>query len=447
MLRVRKKIVWHPVVLGAFLGLLPVLGWPQQKYTRTDREIAEGMLQNISADIHNHYYDTKLHGVDWDARVQEAKRNIDAATSLISAMSAIEALLNSLNDSHTFLLPPPITHVHDYGFQMEMIGDRCYVIRVRSDSDAEKKGLKPGDEILAVNDNPVSRKTFWRIVYIFDVLRPQLGLRLTLSDEASRQRQLEVMASFRLSTVPLDFLQQGVNQRRRDWDDAHHLIRARYFEKGDGLLVVKIPEFIYSKSEADGIIGKMRAHTGVVLDLRGNTGGSVDTLDRLLGGMFENDVKVCDRVGRDSTKSISTTGQHNSAFTGKLVVLVDSGSASASELFARVVQLEKRGVVVGDRSSGKVMAARIYPHEVSVNTRVYYGVSVSEADLVMADGKSLEHVGVEPDIVILPTPRDLASKRDPVMAKAAELVGVQLSPEQAGPILPYEESERLDIAH
>lgn len=238
----RNRFAWCSVVCAALFGSLSLLGWAQQ-YTRTDREIAEGMLQNVSADVQKYYYDDRLNGIDWQARVQEAKKRIDAAQSLNSAMSEIATLLNTLNDSHTFLSPPPRTHVHDYGFQMEMIGDRCYVVRVRSGSDAEKKGLKPGDEILAVNENLVSRNNFSRMVYIFNVLRPQPALRLRLADGVNRQRQLEVTAHFQLSTVPQYFLAQGFNQRNRDGNDAYRLLKARYFEKGDALLVVKIRAF------------------------------------------------------------------------------------------------------------------------------------------------------------------------------------------------------------
>jgi len=401
------------------------------------------MLRDADADVQKHYYDSKFHGIDWRARVQEARKNLETARSMDDAVSEIAALLDSLHDSHTFLLLPPRTHVHDFGFQMEMIGDRCYVVRVRAGGDAEKKGLKQGDEIRAVNGYPVSRKDFRRLVYIVNVLRPQPELRLTLMDARGGQRELEVMARFQLSTVNRYFLHQGINVRVRDAEEERRILRARYFEKGDDLLVVKIPEFSFSASEVDTMVGKMRAHRGVVLDLRGNPGGYVDTLDRLLGGLFQNDLKILDRVGRDATKSVSVTGRHHDAFTGRFAVLIDSESASASEVLARVVQLERRGFIVGDRSSGSVMESRLYPHEVALDSKFSYAISLTDADLVKTDGKSLEHVGVEPDTMILPTDQDLANNRDPALAKAAGLVGARLSPEEAGTILPYIESNQF----
>jgi len=429
-------------LLAILCGFVPVAGW-SQRYTRSDRELAESMLRDADADVQKHYYDSKFHGIDWRARVQEARKNLETARSMDDAVSEIAALLDSLHDSHTFLLLPPRTHVHDFGFQMEMIGDRCYVVRVRAGGDAEKKGLKQGDEIRAVNGYPVSRKDFRRLVYIVNVLRPQPELRLTLMDARGGQRELEVMARFQLSTVNRYFLHQGINVRVRDAEEERRILRARYFEKGDDLLVVKIPEFSFSASEVDTMVGKMRAHRGVVLDLRGNPGGYVDTLDRLLGGLFQNDLKILDRVGRDATKSVSVTGRHHDAFTGRFAVLIDSESASASEVLARVVQLERRGFIVGDRSSGSVMESRLYPHEVALDSKVSCAISLTDADLVMTDGKSLEHVGVEPDTMILPTDQDLANNRDPALAKAAGLVGARLSPEEAGTILPYIESNQF----
>jgi C-terminal processing protease CtpA/Prc len=153
--------------------------------------------------------------------------------------------------------------------------------------------------------------------------------------------------------------------------------------------------------------------------------------------MFDKDVKLADRVGRKEKKPEIAKGIHN-PFSGKLAVLVDSNSASAAEMFARVMQIEKRGVIIGDRTSGSVMEARHYEEKLGTDTVVFYGASITESDLIMADGKSLEHTGVTPDEVTLPTAEALAKGTDPVLARAAEMLGVKLSIEEAGKAFPYE---------
>jgi len=119
------------------------------------------------------------------------------------------------------------------------------------------------------------------------------------------------------------------------------------------------------------------------------------------------------------------------------VVLVNSESMSAAELFSRVVQIEKRGRVLGDKSAGRVMEAQFYQHQLSGRAIVYWA-SVTVADLVMTDGKSLERVGVTPDEVMIPTASDLAKGADPVLAYAAGTLGVKMNPEEAGKLFPYQ---------
>ena len=392
------------------------------------------MLNDVADDVKRHYFDPQFHGLDWDAKVRDAKEKIDKADSMNRALTHVAALLDSLNDSHTFFLPPPRPYTHDYGFQLLMVGDHCYITHVRPGSDAESKGLKPGDEIVTLNGYTPTRDDFWRMQYLFWILRPQPGLQLHLRAPDGSERQVAVMAKFRqlppvVGNEMYDYVLQSEN--------AEDLMRARYAERGNGFLIVKFPEFLPLSSEIDSVVAKMRKYDAVVIDLRGNPGGSLDTLISFLGAIFDDRVKVGDEIRRNSTKPLETEPHHR-AFTGKMVILVDSQSASAAELFSRVIQLQKRGQVIGDHSSGSVMGAVHYIHKTGLGNFTIYGASITEIDIKMTDGQSLEHKGVTPDMLILPTASDLANGRDPVMAKAAELLNVQLSPEDAGKLFPYE---------
>jgi C-terminal processing protease CtpA/Prc len=322
-----------------------------------------------------------------------------------------------------------------------MVWNRCFVTRVRPHSDAEAKGVKPGDEILTINGYKVVRDNYRKITYIFSVLRPQVRLRLMLQGPSGAQRQVDVEAKIR-ETKRLSDLTFGSGggdfwDLIREEQTEEHLMRARYYEVGDQLLVLKVPAFYFSSIDVESMIGKARRHANLIIDLRGNPGGSVETLKYLVGGVFDKKVKIADRQGRKETKPETAKSMHE-PFTGKLSVLVDSNSASAAELFARVVQLEMRGAVIGDATSGSVMEAKYFGERLGADTIVPYGVSVTEFDLIMNDGKSLEHVGVMPDEIVVPTATALAKGHDPVLAHAAESLGVKITPEDAGKAFPYE---------
>ena len=185
------------------------------------------------------------------------------------------------------------------------------------------------------------------------------------------------------------------------------------------------------------MMGKARNFKSLIIDLRGNGGGYVKALEQLSGYFFDREVKIFDEKFRKETKT-SKAKPRPDLFKGNLFVLVDSESASASELFARLIQIEKRGQVIGDRSSGAVMVSRFFDHKSGVGSVLYFGTRVTVADAVMSDGKSLENTGVVPDITMTPDGLDLAAKRDPVLAHAAKLAGVELTPERAGALFPKE---------
>jgi len=239
--------------------------------------------------------------------------------------------------------------------------------------------------------------------------------------------------------MDLTFAQGGTDtwDLIREDENNSRLNRHRYVEMDDGLFIWKMPAFNLDESKVDDMVGKFKKSQALVLDLRGNGGGYEITLLRLLGNVLDHDVKLGDIKRRKETKPIVAKTRKD-VFAGKLVVLIDSESGSAAELFARMIQLEKRGTVIGDRSAGAVMRAMFYDHQTGLEVIVPYGVSITDADIVMTDGNSLEHVGVIPDEIKLPTPADMAAKRDSVLSYAISVVGGKITPEKAGELFPIE---------
>ncbi len=228
----------------------------------------------------------------------------------------------------------------------------------------------------------------------------------------------------------------------REWLRNYHAQkdRSRYSTIGNHVLLWKLPDFVINPAEVDGLLNRARSYDTMILDLRGNPGGLRATLDKFIGGFFDHDINIGQLRGRREVSPETAKSRGSKAFKGKLIVLIDSKSSSAAEIFARVAQLEKLGSVLGDRSAGAATEAQDYVHAVRLDATnvAQYRARITVANLIMNDGKSLERVGVSPDESVLPTQADLAAGRDPALARAIELTGTKISAEEAGKIFPLE---------
>jgi C-terminal processing protease CtpA/Prc len=376
-----------------------------------------------------------MNGLDWNAVTSNARAKIAESNSLNEALTQIAIAVDTLHDSHTVFEPPTRPYHLDFGFDYQMIWSLCFVTRVRPGSDADAKGLKPGAQILKINGTAPTRQSLRSIEYLDYVLNPRPEMNIEVQYPSSEAQKIEVKAKMTLSKdlayrpgagVRYDVIRQSQN--------AAHRMRMQYTQIGD-VVILKFPWFFYDADDFYTLSGKIRKGKALIVDLRGNPGGAVDTLKYFTGMFFDHDVKLFDKVERKKTSPEVAKSERHIYFSGKVTVLVDSESASAAEIFARVMQLEKRGTVIGDRTSGSVMEATSFYYG---SSGVDYGAEVTFANLIMTDGKSLEHHGVNPDEVSLPQPDDLRSGRDPVLAHAAQALGVTISPEAAGKLFPYE---------
>jgi C-terminal processing protease CtpA/Prc len=436
----RQLILAVACVATLFTAVPTATLFSQQKMDAVNLFRAQGMLRDAYQDVKKYYYDPKYHGVDIDALYRDYNSRMQNAASVSQAFSLIASYLDALHDTHTFFSPPPRPYRLDSGYRLQMYGESCFITRVRPGTDAESK-VHPGDQVLGYNSYAVSRSAIWQMNYYFTNLAPQQVSNLDLRDPAGVERKVTVDAKIRELKKRVDMT--GKDGGYDLWDaireeqNFDHVSRQRWVKMGD-VMVWKMPEFEMEDHTVDHIFADARKHQTLILDLRGNPGGAVDTLDRMLGNVFDHEVKIADRVGRKPLKPQVAKTRGHDAFSGKLIVLVDSGSASCAELFSRVVQLEHRGTVIGDRTAGAVMEARGFDESQGADVKVIYSFSITEADLTMKDGKSLEHNGVTPDEIILPTAQDLAGGKDPVLAHALELAGQKVDPAAAGKLFPFE---------
>lgn len=434
-----RKFIFAAVALYV-VGLLAPQPLHAQAFDRIERERTLTMLANVKDQLKKHYYDPTIRGMDVDARFKAAEDKLKQATSLGQAFGIIAQVLLDLDDSHTKFYPPSRPERVEYGWEMQMIGDECYVVAVKPGSDAAAQGLKEGDRIISVERFKPTRKEFWKMRYFYNTLSPRAGFNVVVQSPGAEPREMNLKAKVTQGKRVLDLNSDiEINAILREMEDDAKLGRHRYYEDLGGVFVWKMPSFDLSDDKVDEIMSKARGRKAMVLDLRGNGGGAETTLLRLLGHFFDRDVKMADIKTRKESKPVvaKTRGKGN-LFEGKVIVLVDSDSGSASEVFARVMQLEKRGTVIGDRSAGAVMRSIYRNYEMGTERIVVWGANITNADVIMSDGASLEKVGVVPDELMLPKATDMAAKRDVVLARALELAGTNIDPVKAGALFPVE---------
>jgi C-terminal processing protease CtpA/Prc len=434
----RIRVVAFLIAFNACVGIIGARPIRAQSFGSQDRDRGATMLKIIKDDISKHYYDPAFHGIDLDARFKLAESKLKLTKSNAEVFGVIAQVLLDFNDSHTSFIPPQRQSSVEYGWLMKMFGENCYVTEVKPHSDAEAQGLKPGDEVLSIDGIRPTRSNVWIFYYLYYQLAPRPIVKVTAQSPGEPARPLELKAQVQTSKRTVDLTETiDFNKYSREEEDDSIMSAQRFISFGDDLIIWKMPQFNLTKDEVDSQIDRVKKHRALILDLRGNMGGAEETLLRMIGSFCDHDITVGELRQRKETKPMIAKTRGEGGFKGKLVVLVDSQSASASELLARVVQLEKRGVVLGDRTAGKVMRSRFYQHEMGLETVIMYGTSVTDADIIMSDGVSLEGAGVMPNLSLLPDASDLRARRDPVLSSAASLLGVKLDAVEAGKLFPF----------
>jgi C-terminal processing protease CtpA/Prc len=195
----------------------------------------------------------------------------------------------------------------------------------------------------------------------------------------------------------------------------------------DGKIVfLTFPSFMVSAGEAGSDLKKAMAARALILDLRDNGGGREETTKEMVGHFLSQPTRLCLAIYRDRKEEVIAKPRSPN-LTSPLFILVDSHSASASEILARVLQLNGRATVVGDLTAGKVNRAQMFGGSGGSIVSIPFGVSITISRALMPDGSELEDHGVRPDDMCVPTEEDLRLAKDPCLERALSLAREAIS--------------------
>lgn len=411
------------LAVGLVLGFA-LSGWGDD--LGMERERARAMLKTVSQDVEKNFYDPQLHGLDWKTLTEQARQRIDNAKSNSEMTTTIFLLVDKLHDSHTMFVPPSRAARPLFGFEAKAFGDEIRIYQIKKGSAAANAGLQVGDRILAVNGFATQRDGFDMMLLYFRRLHPVSGMNITYGRGSEPPQTVSVKAKIKQEGMMLDLTNDFNfwNLLAEYIDDERHDYYAT-FDGGVGY--VELTDF---ETEEVGIINNVPDSKALIVDLRGNPGGYQDSVLEFVGHFESAPTSMGQWVSRKKSEDLKIK-PHKPNFAGPLVVLVDSRTSSAAEMFARHFQRTGRAVVVGDHTSGRVNSSLYFPESMGTDRIVPFGVQIAVAKVVFPGGEELEKRGVTPDVLCLPTADDLHEHHDPCLAKAVSVArkGLGLSEE------------------
>lgn len=317
---------------------------------------------------------------------------------------AIQGLVSSLGDPYSVYLPPAeadlfakdlLGELEGIGAEIGIKNDQLLVISPLPDSPAEHAGLKAGDAIIAIDEENTAGMGVGLAV---SKIRGKGGTAVTLTIARGDYSKTEDITITRAKIIVPSVL--------FSWQENNvAYLRIMQFNEDTLSIMGKYIKQIKKNSDLQGVI----------LDLRNNPGGYLSTAIEMASEWVDDGVIVSEK-GRDGVnREHKTIGSHR--LNGvKTVVLVNGGSASASEIVAGALQDNKKALVVGEKTFGK---GSVQDFEVLSDGSA---LKLTVAEWYTPGGRNINKDGINPDIEVKQDWEKEKVGEDPVMAKALELL-------------------------
>jgi len=459
---VNKKLGAILAVLAytAALALFAVLWWPTIKaasISEEERRLNLDSFDQVWTTVAENHFDPALQGVDWQAARDELRPRMERARTQDQDRKVMKELLSRLGQSHYVIVPSQAyaqmeeatetaVQYGTPGIDVRIIDGQPVVTQVEEGSPAAAAGVKAGwqivrirgqktDQMIATAERELAGRSWQQAGMaeaIYRRLSGPLGSEIAIDflDEINERawRRISVARprgqSFKIGNAPpIDVS-----------------LSARHLDESLGYISFSVfAHPTYVMQEFNKAMSSFSEAPGVVIDLRGNSGGMLEMVTGMMGWFVDETRHVGTQYFRDHELKLLVRPRHQ-IYRGPVAVLVDELCGSGAELFASGLQDLGRAVIVGSPTSGSVLGSNF--ERLPNGDGLQYAISNY---ISATTGEPLEGIGVQPDIKVSPTRAALLAGRDPVLDAAVEWIRQQpanwrfdqgMSPQLAQPKLP-----------
>ena len=317
---------------------------------------------------------------------------------------AVSGLVNSLNDPHSVFMPPTDAkkfgedisgEFSGVGMEIGIRNNQLVVIAPLKGTPAEKAGILAGDKIFEVNSTSTEGLSVDEAVKLIRGPKGTKVILMIMRDSFEKPKEIEVIRDvIQIPTVDFEV---------KEGDIAYfHLYN--FYENA--------PLLFYQSA----IKAALSSPKGIILDLRNNPGGYLEASVNIAGWFLNRgDLVVSEEFASGQKQEFKAYGSGFFKNT-PMVVLINQGSASASEILAGALKDNKGVKLIGEKSFGKGTVQELQ------SLRDDSQIKITVAHWLMPKGQLIEKNGITPDYEVRITEEDLKNKKDPQLEKAIDIL-------------------------